>query len=385
MAQAIDLRCDLRNSLLPLGEFAQIGDYLRQAETLAEALQDRRRLGRLSAYMAHYLWATVHHERAVEVGQRALALAAELGDLALHVIANHIVGYAYHDLSDYRPATDLLRQNIALLEGDLIGERFGQPRLPSEQSRSSLALCLGWQGTFAEAMTLIQEADRIAEVADHPGSKVNASQYGGLVYLLKGDVYEAIPRLERSMALSGAMQIPPAPAQLSFLAHAYTLADRLAEALPLFEQSLERAAAIKFLPCNSLWIGWWGEASLMAGRIEEARQHAGRALEISQAQRERGYEAYALRLLGEIAAHGDSPDAEQAEEHYRQALALAEELGMRPLVAHCRLGLGKLYRKSGRPEQARGELATAIDLYRAMEMTFWLTPAEGALTEVEGR
>jgi tetratricopeptide (TPR) repeat protein len=123
----------------------------------------------------------------------------------------------------------------------------------------------------------------------------------------------------------------------------------------------------------------------MAGRIEEAMQHAARALEISQAQQERGYEAHALRLLGEIAAHPDSPDAEQAEARYRQALALAEELGMRPLVAHCHLGLGTLYRKSGRSEQARAELATAIDLYRAMEMTFWLTRAEEALTKVEGR
>jgi predicted ATPase len=385
MAQAIDLRCDLRNSLVALGEYAQIRDYLRQAETLAEGLQDRRRLGRLSAYMAHYLWATVHHERAVEVGQRARALATELGDLALHVIANHIVGYAYHDLSNYRPAMDLLRQNIALLEGDLIGERFGQPRLPAVESRCSLALCLGWQGAFAEARPLMQEADRLAEAADHPGSLVNASQYGGLVYLLKGDLYEAIPRLERSIALNRAMQIPPSPAQLSFLAYAYTLADRLAEALPLFEQSLTRAATIKFLPCNSLWISWWGEASLMAGRVEAARQYAARALEISQAQQERGYEAYALRLLGDIAAHRDSPDAEQAEARYRQALALAEERGMRPLVAHCHLGLGLSYAKIGRREEARGALSAAIALYRAMEMTFWLPQAEAMLAQVEGR
>jgi class 3 adenylate cyclase/tetratricopeptide (TPR) repeat protein len=384
-AQAIDLRCDLRNSLMPLGEYEQIGDYLRQAETLAEGLQDRRRLGRLAAYMAQYLWATVHHQRAVEVGQRARALATELGDLSLQVVANYIVAFAYHDLSDYRPAMDLLRQNIMRLEGDLVGERFGQPSLPSVHSRYLLAWCHGWQGEFAAAIPLIKEAARIAEAADHLGSMVVASTGGGLLYLLKGDLDEAIARLERSMALYKAMQVPTAPLVLSFLGCAYTLADRVTEALPLFEQSLERAAAQRFLPCNSLWIGWWGEASLMSGRVEEARRHAGRALEISQAQRERGYEAYALRLLGEIAAHGDSPDAEQAEERYRQALALAEELDMRPLVAHCRFGLGKLYRKSGRPEQARGELATAIDLYRAMEMTFWQTRAEGALTEVEGR
>src|SRR5687767_6804828 len=97
---------------------------------------------------------------------------------------------------------------------------------------------------------------------------------------LSGDLYEAIPRLERGMAVNRAMQIPPSPALLSFLAYAYTLADRLAEALPLFEQSLTRAATIKFLPCNSLWIGRWGEASLITGCIAEARQHAARARDL---------------------------------------------------------------------------------------------------------
>ncbi len=71
--------------------------------------------------------------------------------------------------------------------------------------------------------------------------------------------------------------------------------------------------------------------------------------------------------------------SQQAEAHYRQALALAEELGMRPLLAHCHLGLGTLYAKIGRREQARAELSTAIELYRAMDMTFWLPQAEAAL------
>jgi tetratricopeptide (TPR) repeat protein len=123
----------------------------------------------------------------------------------------------------------------------------------------------------------------------------------------------------------------------------------------------------------------------MVGRIEEARQHAARALEISQAQQERGYEAYALRLLGEITAHGDLPAVEPADQYYRQACTLADELGMRPLMAHCHLGLGKLYGKSGQVDEARAELSAAIELYRAMGMTFWLPQAEAALAQVEGR
>ena len=117
--------------------------------------------------------------------------------------------------------------------------------------------------------------------------------------------------------------------------------------------------------------------------MQEAAQLAGQALDLARAHKERGHEAWALRLLGEIAAHQAPPEIEPAAHHYRQALALAEELGMRPLVAHCHLGLGTLYAKTGQREQARAELSTAIEMYRAMEMTCWLLQAEVALAQVE--
>jgi hypothetical protein len=66
-----------------------------------------------------------------------------------------------------------------------------------------------------------------------------------------------------------------------------------------------------------------------------------------------------------------------------QAIALAEELGMRPLQAHCHRGLGTLYAAIGQQAHARRELSTAIELYRTMAMTFWLPQAEAALAQVE--
>jgi tetratricopeptide (TPR) repeat protein len=117
--------------------------------------------------------------------------------------------------------------------------------------------------------------------------------------------------------------------------------------------------------------------------MEDAHALAERALALARTHQERGNEAYALRLLGDIAARREPPDAEPAETFYRQALALADDLGMRPLVAHCHLGLGMLYRKIDRGEQARAELSTAIALYRAMAMTFWLPQAEAALAQVK--
>jgi tetratricopeptide (TPR) repeat protein len=128
-----------------------------------------------------------------------------------------------------------------------------------------------------------------------------------------------------------------------------------------------------------------GQAYLLAGRLEEANALAERTLALTRAHRERGYEAYALRLLGEIEARCDPPEIAPAEAHYRQALALADELGMRPLQAHCHQSLGMLHTKADRADQVRAELSAAIDLYRAMDMTFWLPQTEAALAQVEGR
>ena len=124
---------------------------------------------------------------------------------------------------------------------------------------------------------------------------------------------------------------------------------------------------------------------MLAGYLEEAHTLAEQALALTRAHQERGHEVYALRLLGEIAAHRAPPDVDQAAAHYRQAQALAEELGMRPLQAHCHRGLGTLYATIGRQEQARAELSAAVVLYRAMDMTFWLPQTEAALAQVEGQ
>ena len=117
--------------------------------------------------------------------------------------------------------------------------------------------------------------------------------------------------------------------------------------------------------------------------MDEATELAQSALAFAREIKARGNEAYALWLLGEIAAHRTPPDIDQVAAHYQQAFALAEALGMRPLQAHCQRGLGKLYAKIGHHEQARAELSAAIILYRVMDMTFWLPEAEAALAQVE--
>jgi tetratricopeptide (TPR) repeat protein len=139
-----------------------------------------------------------------------------------------------------------------------------------------------------------------------------------------------------------------------------------------------------FMLDHALRTVWLGEAYLLAGRLDEAYTQAQCALGFSRVHQEQGYEAYALRLLGEIAAQRTPTEATQAEAYYQQALALAEELGMRPLQAHCHRGLGTLYRQVERLDEARVALSTAIHMYRTMGMTFWLPQAEAALGQVDG-
>jgi predicted ATPase/class 3 adenylate cyclase/DNA-binding winged helix-turn-helix (wHTH) protein len=382
-AQAIDLRLALRNALWSLGELERLFVCLQEAEGLAEALGDHHRLGWVSAYLlAHFLQAG-EPDDALASGQRALAIATALGDVGLTVTVQNYLGHLSRSLGDYRRAVEYYRKNLACLHDELLHEYFGLPGLASALSCGFLAIPLAECGTFAEGMGLAEEAVRLAEAANHPYSRCVAYWAVGWRSLLQGGFHQAIPVLEQALALSQGAQIRlVVPRIASFLGVAYALAGRVDEALPLLEQAVERAVAMRLMQDHALRVVCLGEAYLRAGRLDEAYTQAQRALESSRAQQERGHEAYALRLLGEVAAHRDPPQAEHAVVYYRQALALAEELGMRPFQAHCHLGLGTLYTTQGQPEQARAALSTAITFYCTMEMTFWLPQAEAALRQV---
>jgi tetratricopeptide (TPR) repeat protein len=168
------------------------------------------------------------------------------------------------------------------------------------------------------------------------------------------------------------------------LGAAYTLGGRVADALPLLTQAVEQLTSMGRVDFQARCQLSLGEAHMLAGHLEEAHTLAERALAHACEYQERGNQAYALHLLGEIATRREPPEIAQAEAYYRQALALAEELGMRPLQAHCHRSLGTLYAAMGQREQARAELSTAMELYRTMEMMFWLPQAEATLTQVEG-
>jgi tetratricopeptide (TPR) repeat protein len=208
----------------------------------------------------------------------------------------------------------------------------------------------------------------------------------GLLALYQGDVPRALPLLERAVGICQDTGLPiHFPWMATALGTAYTLTARVADAVPLLTQAMKRATATAMVVTQALCSRSLGEAQMLAGRLEEAHTLTARALVLAREHQERGNEAYALRLLGDIAARCEPPECTQAESFYRQALVLAEELGMRPLQAHCHRGLGTLYATGGQREQARAALSMAVEMYRAMDMAFWLPETEAALAQVNGR
>jgi tetratricopeptide (TPR) repeat protein len=322
------------------------------------------------------------YDQAITTAQRALALATASGDGVLHALANLNLGLAYQPQGDYRQAIDCLRQTVAAFDGAWRCERFGQVILPAVQSRAWLAWCHAELGMFAEGSTLGDEGLRIAEAVEHPASLMVASWGVGLLALHQGDLHRALPWLERAMGICQDTDLPIwFPSMAATLGAAYTLRGRVADAVPLLTQAMERAIATERPNAQVPYSLSLGEAQLLAGRLEEAHALTERTLALARAHQERGHQAYALRLLGDIAARHEPPQSNQAEAYYRQALALAEELGMRPLQAHCYLDLGKLHAQRGRRTEAHIELSAAIELYRSMDMTFWLPQAEAALAQ----
>jgi tetratricopeptide (TPR) repeat protein len=372
--QAIDLRLDLRNALLPLGEHERIIDTLHDAERLAATLDDQRRLGWVCTYLTHYFRHRGNLDNALVSGQRALTLASSLDDNGIYASAHFCLAEVYYSLGDFGQAITALRQKEVL-------------ETESVASRRWLTQALAEVGRFAEGSAWGEEAVQLAEALDHPYSVVSAYRGLGYLYVLKGDVQQALPFLHRALELCRVWNLTQMFAtSVAVLGHALGLSGRPSEALALLQQAVEQIDVMGLMAAQSSLVARLrGEPSSLAGRQQEATDHARRALELANTYKERGNQAHALRLLGDIAMRRDPPEIDQAETHYQQALGLAEELGMRPLQAHCHRGLGMLYGQTGQAEQARAELSTAIELYRDMEMTFWLPETEAALAQVEGK
>jgi tetratricopeptide (TPR) repeat protein len=386
MEQEIDLRLELRNARFPIGMVDTILNDLTTAETLAETLDDQHRLGRVFLYKSIHFVLTPDYEQALVAGQRALATDTAGADIATRSLAEIYLSVAHYYQGNYHQAIGCNQRAIVTLDEGMRYERFGNPSYPSVLSRSFLVRSLAEVGQFDAAIITSEEGLRIAEAVHHPLSLMFMHWGFGMIYLRQGELPKALLHLERAVDICREADMPVYLNVLeTSLGSAYMLGGRIEDAISLLESVMEQGARFGRKGGQSLWLSGLAAALLMAGCPDKASSLAQEALTFSRSDRERGHEAYILRIMGDIAMYHKSSGTDQAVTHYQQALTLADELGMRPLQAHCHRGLGTLYSQTGQAEQARAELSTAIDMYRDMEMTFWLPETEATLASVEGK
>jgi tetratricopeptide (TPR) repeat protein len=383
LEQAFEIRLDLRTVLNQLGEGQRMLERLREAETLAERLNDDQRRGRIYAVLANSQAQRGALDEALVTGTRALEIAARVGDSRLRIHAMSSLEQVHYLQGEYERVVELAIDNLAALPAEWVYEFFGNAAPASVFDRCWLVRSLAQLGRFVEAAQHEAEAVPLAERTHHLYT-VGLSYYaGGTLHLLKGDWTRARSLIEHGIGVlrtgNVVLILPTAVASsawaLAQLDEASEATNRLREG----EQLLERLAARGIV----LHRGWdyhsLGRACLVLGQLDEARRLGDRAVE--SCPHHPGFAAHALHLLGDIAAHPDRFEAENGQAYYERALALAEPRGMRPLVAHCHLGLGKLYRRTGKRESAQEHLTTATTMYREMGMTYWLEQAETEMRE----
>ena len=238
--------------------------------------------------------------RALEAGQRALALATRLDDVALQVtraLPSH--GSMAIVATIGRRRTSIV-DIVTTLTDDLLLQRFDALGHVPRRARASAAWSLAELGAFAEGLVYGSEAIQIAQAAHHVFSLTIALWRTGYLYLLRGDLPHAIPLLAQSLDVCQTGQVYFfLPRVTAYLGYAYALAGRLPEALPLLEQAQALQEQVQDTGRGSLVtkariVALLSEAYLLAGRLDEARINAERALNLARTHQERGSEAWRL-------------------------------------------------------------------------------------------
>jgi class 3 adenylate cyclase/tetratricopeptide (TPR) repeat protein len=380
---AIDVRVEFQAALAPLAERARMLQYLRDAEPLAQQIGDVRRLGHVSAHMSHAYWFMGQLNNGVQTGERALTIARSLGDTRLELLTRFRLGQIHVFRGRLDQALDRFNGILTDLTGERAGEHVGMTSPPAVTCRALAGYALALAGHFDGAAAMHQEALGIAEASGQSFSIAWVTWAAQAALRLQGDARAAARWAERCLNVSRREGFVNYTTHATAgLGHAYALSGRPDEGVTLLTEALDSHAALNYQVMLPGVLTDLTEALLLAGRTDEALVRAQEALILSRRQDARGFEAVALQLSGEARMAGLRSDAGFAEAELTEALAIAEELGMRPLVAHCHLGLGKLYRRTDKREQAREHLATATTMYREMGMTYWLEKVEAEMGEL---
>jgi len=382
--QAALLHFNLAHALSLMGQFGRATESFLQAETMAVALEDHRRLAEIHGGVTYLLGHEGDFAGAKRSGLRALTIAASLGDRGLEIWVSVGLARVYAGQGDYRSALERLRWVTGALKDTPVEERFGRGSLmPSVACRAWLALCLGHMGEFPEAIAWGGDGVRIAEAVAGPLERVWAAYCLGAAHLERGDTNLAIPLLEQAAGLCAEGSFPIyAPRVLASLGAGRVMTGRPHDALPLLERAAADAMATKLFYGHPAILIHTGEAHLAMGAVEEARRCADEALDLATRQGARADRARALHLRG--ASRSEVRESREAIEDYRASLDIAEAIGLAPLEARSHLGLGAVHLRVGQADDAERELGQAADMLRAMGMRHWLEACEALAASIDG-
>ena len=381
ITESIDLHVALRGVLFPLGEFDKLRSHLEEAARLAEAIGDQARLALVTVFQTHYHGIIAGNMApAIASASRAMEIARTTGSPAVQGAARFALGQVQHSSGQFAGAAETLIANVELFQGELGNERGGFPAPLGVLSRVWLAFGYAEVGRFADGLAMATTAIEQAESLAQPYGIYHAYWARAAVHLAKGDHDKAIEAVTRIGRINGEA-FPLIENVAGLVGYAEALTGKLGEAVA----RLESAAVGNRRPRNAFTgkrdVLYLGEAYLQAKQLDRALEAARDALADAAASGQRGNEARAHLLVGEVqAAVGSCVEAEQS---YRAALALATELGMRPLAARCHLDLAALLGGSEDAGEARGHLETARAMLREMGMRYWLQRADEVSSALE--
>jgi len=380
LEQGFEIRLGLRAVLTQLGELRPALESMREAEALAERLNDEGRRGRVHAFMMHAHSLLGELDEALATGTHALEIARRLGDLPLRLLATPLLLQAHYHRGEYERVVEVATESLAALPADWIYQSLGGSAPPAVYVRFRLIITLAQLGRFGETAEPMAEAIRIAEVTQHAFTIQLACRGAGTLHLFKGEWLEARSQFEHAITSGRTNAMINLPLDLAASAWVLAQLGEAGEALSRLRES-EQLSERQVARGTALLHGWnhhmLARGALLLGRLDHARSLADRALEFVSSQP--GQAAHVRHLLGDIATHPEQFNPDKGAQCYREALALAEERKMRPLVAHCHAGLGRLYHRTGKHERAQEHLATATTMYREMGMTYWLEKTEAEL------
>ena len=381
LERGVDIRLELRPVLIGVREIRTSLERMREAEALAERLDDDRRRGQVYVGMTNAHAHLGELDEALVTGARALEIAGLLGDSTLRILATTYLEQVHYFRGEYERVIALATDNLASLPPDALDESYGAALPICIYDRYRLLQSFTSLGRFAEAAVYATQALRLAQDRRHSYTIGMVSVAVSYFHARTGDWGKARALIEHAIDAYLSENVFHGLAEaVAHLARVLAQLGEAREALARLregEQLVERDGAMGYFTFHRHVYRSLGRAYLLLGRLDEARMLADRALEYAPPQP--ASSAHSLHLLADIAAHPDRFDPERGQTYYRQALTLAEPRGMRPLAADCHHGLGRLYRRTGKTDDASAHLTMATTMYREMGITYWLEKAEAEL------